>query len=224
MRWWDYILRATEDFPVRVNVITEPIREPILSSEALAHLRVLSTDEVDTIDALIETSRDYVEGYTGRRLVKQQVSQTLDRFPRARALDLYGSPLLSTGLLSTGEVRIVVKYWPDGASTHEVFGSSHYIVSDNREGNLPRLTLKRNKQWPTRELRTADAVEIEYWVGFGTGIAAAPIPGWARQASLLLIGHWFENREAVVLGSIATTVPLAAKAILDRHRVAGAMI
>lgn len=224
MRWWDYILRGTEDFPKRVNVVQDPAREPVLSSEALAHLRVLSTDEVPIVDTLIEAARDYCENYSGRRMVKQLVEQTLDRFPRARALDLYAAPLLSTDLISTGETRIEVRYWPDGASTHEVFGSSHYIVSDPREGGYPRLTLKRNKQWPTRELRTADAVEVRYWVGYGTGVAAAPIPAWARQSILLMVGHWFENREEVVTGSIATRIPFAAKAVLDKHRIPGAMI
>ncbi|SFW77376.1 head-tail connector protein [Pseudomonas sp. NFACC04-2] len=35
-----------------------------------------------------------------------------------------------------------------------------------------------------------------------------------EQAILLLVGHWFANREGVALGSISTTVPLAVERLL----------
>jgi len=224
MAWWDYISRGVEVMPNRLDVLVDPIRAAVETTDARAHLRVLSTEETGVIEALVEAAGDYTENYLGRRLVKQQVRQTFDRFPRAPALELYGTPLLSTTLLSSGETRIEVRYWPRGASTHEVFGSSHYIVSANREGGYPKLTLKANREWPTRQLRNADAVEIDYWVGYSNGTAAVPVPPWARSAVLLLVGHWFENREAVVLGTIATKIPLSAQAILDKHRAPGAMI
>jgi len=35
-----------------------------------------------------------------------------------------------------------------------------------------------------------------------------------EQAILLLVGHWYANREAVALGTISTTVPLAVERLL----------
>lgn len=35
-----------------------------------------------------------------------------------------------------------------------------------------------------------------------------------EQAILLLVGHWYANREAVAVGTIATTMPLAVERLL----------
>ena len=39
-----------------------------------------------------------------------------------------------------------------------------------------------------------------------------------RMAALLLIGHWYTNREAVVTGTIATTLPLAYESLIHPYR------
>ncbi|PHM73029.1 head-tail connector protein [Xenorhabdus sp. KJ12.1] len=38
------------------------------------------------------------------------------------------------------------------------------------------------------------------------------------QALLLLIGHWYENRTAVVVGQSAATLPFAVKALLQPYK------
>lgn len=39
-----------------------------------------------------------------------------------------------------------------------------------------------------------------------------------RQGALLLIGHWYANREGVTTGTIATELPLATNALWLPHR------
>lgn len=39
-----------------------------------------------------------------------------------------------------------------------------------------------------------------------------------KLAALLLIGHWYTNREAVVTGTIATTLPLAYESLIHPYR------
>jgi uncharacterized phiE125 gp8 family phage protein len=62
------------------------------------------------------------------------------------------------------------------------------------------------------EKERANAIRNEYICGYGA--AATNVPPALRQAMLLLIAHWFENREAVVTGTIATTIPLSARSLI----------
>lgn len=39
-----------------------------------------------------------------------------------------------------------------------------------------------------------------------------------RQGALLLIGHWYANAEAVVVGTITAELPLATQALWQPHR------
>lgn len=39
-----------------------------------------------------------------------------------------------------------------------------------------------------------------------------------KSAMLLLIGHWYENRESVVIGNTVTEIPLSAKHLLTFNR------
>ena len=50
------------------------------------------------------------------------------------------------------------------------------------------------------------------------GITAETMTNLEKAACLLLIGHWYENRQAVVLGTPPSEVPFAVKALLDIRR------
>lgn len=50
------------------------------------------------------------------------------------------------------------------------------------------------------------------------GEEAETMNGMEKEACLLLIGHFYENRQAVVLGVTAAEVPFAVKALLDMRR------
>jgi uncharacterized phiE125 gp8 family phage protein len=51
---------------------------------------------------------------------------------------------------------------------------------------------KSGFSWPVTQNRT-DAIKIEYVVGFGDDIT--DIPQTVRHALMMLVGHWYENRE-----------------------------
>ena len=49
-------------------------------------------------------------------------------------------------------------------------------------------------------------------------VIAETMTGIEKAACLLLIGHWYENRQAVVLGTPPSEVPFTVKALLDIKR------
>lgn len=51
-----------------------------------------------------------------------------------------------------------------------------------------------------------------------SGPAEMALTADIEQAALLLIGHWFVNREAVVVGSISANLPLAVESLLWNRR------
>ncbi|WP_322990890.1 head-tail connector protein, partial [Hoeflea sp.] len=51
--------------------------------------------------------------------------------------------------------------------------------------------------------------------------AQSTVPAAIKTAILLLIGNWYENRESVVTGTIASELPLAVDALIAPYRRVG---
>jgi uncharacterized phiE125 gp8 family phage protein len=72
--------------------------------------------------------------------------------------------------------------------------------------------------WPTVAIGTG-VVRVVYTMGVADG---APINPALIAALSLLTGHYWENREAVVIGTISSELPLGVESILRRHSRVGA--
>lgn len=64
----------------------------------------------------------------------------------------------------------------------------------------------------------AEQYQNRLYVSDGAEVEAEEMPAMEKAACLLIIGHLFENRAAVSLGSTATEVPMSATAILNLRR------
>ena len=62
----------------------------------------------------------------------------------------------------------------------------------------------------------ANCIEIDFVAGHGDTPSDVPQP--IRQALLLLIAHWYENREPVEIGATATTIPAGVSELLMPYR------
>ncbi len=186
-----------------LKVITPPASEPLDLATAKVHLRVDTTDDDALITSLITAARQYCEQYQNRAYVTQTLELTLDEFPDM-PFDLPMPPLQSVT-----SIKYIDK---DGLET--TWDPANYIVDvDSQPG---RIALAYGKTLPTVTLKPVNAVKIQFVAGYG---ATAAVPQTVKQAMLLLIGAWYEQREALVVGSTVTTVPFAVEALLWQDRV-----
>ena len=155
------------------------------------------------LTALIQAAREYVEGYQNRALCTQTWELVLDNWPIRDSIEMPKPPLQSVSS---------IKY-KDSAGTEATWADTNYIVDP--DSFLGRVVLADNISWPTVTLYPAGGIRIQFVAGYGL---AASVPQTTRQAMLLLIGHWYENREGSSERSMQE-IPFAVKALLDLNRV-----
>jgi uncharacterized phiE125 gp8 family phage protein len=162
-----------------------------------------ATSVEDTlITGLIQAAREYCEGFQSRAFITQSWYLWLDAWPEFFEIPM--SPLQSI---------TSIKYY-DTANTEYTLAATEYFVDVNSTPG--RVALAYGKSWPSTGLRAVNGICVEFTCGYGA--TAASVPMAVRQAMLLLIGHWYENREAGADKPL-TPIPLAVDSLLWMDRV-----
>jgi len=191
--------------PISVTTVqtTAPAVEPLTLSEARFHCRVDNDAEDAFLSILIATAREYVETETERAYCQRSFVSRFSRFPvSGTGIVVPMCPLVSVTSL---------KYF-DASNVEQTLSTGLYTVrTDTTPGSIEEAV---GEAWPDTAYR-GDAVTLTYVAGYGT---AASCPERAKQAIKLLVGHWYENREAAAVGVDVKEVPLAAKALMWQLR------
>ena len=188
-----------------LTIHTAPATEPVTLDEAKAHLRVTGSADDTYITTLIKGARVASEILMGRALITQTWRYTSDKFPCGRVIKL-----------EKGRIQSVtsVKYF-DSAGVQQTLSTDFYTVDTYSEP--ARVVLKSTKSWPD----TADepnAVEIIYIAGYGN---ASTVPQDIIQAILFLVGHFYANREPLMIATYGQVqeLPLTFKWLLLPYAV-----
>lgn len=163
-----------------LELIDAPATTPISLAEVKTQLRIETSDDDTMLSRLINVAVAYVDvkGVLGAGMITQKWGQWLANNP-------------GTVTLALGPVQSVtaVKYYDeagvlqtDTLSNYEVFGTSTSTT----------IAPKSGFSWPSAQSRP-DAIRIEYEIGYGD--AASDVPDTLRHALLMLVAHWYENRE-----------------------------
>jgi len=174
--------------------------------EAKEHLRVDVVDDDTYITGLILGAVAYCEERMKQCFLTTTVTKYLDRFPGCNYIEFDKSPLISV---------VYVKY-TDYLGVVTTLPTTEYVVDTH--SFVGKIVLAYGKSWPTTTLTTVNAIEIQTTAGYG---AAAAVPQMIKQAILLLIGHWYANREAVLIGTISKKIEMAVDDLLG---LAGARV
>jgi len=165
---------------------------PVKLSEAKSFLRVTHDDDDLSIDRMLRAAINHVETVTGRTFFNTDFKLFLECFPDGDdPIDVPRTPMIDLDTLS---------YYDTANATKSLNVSTQVVLFVDGDGfGLIRPTA--GTTWPGTYDRP-DAVTLTFSAGYTT----TAIPEPARQAILLLLSHWYDNRESVVIG--ATSKPL----------------
>lgn len=158
-------------------VTSQPLTEPVTLSDVKMFLRTIVDDDSEdeaVIIPMITAAREFCENATGRALAVQ----TVTAFPRTFEPAYLPRPPIASFVSAAYKDK-------DGVS-HEL-SASDVVVSNDKVYfvNPPSVG----------DLYAINPIQVTYTAGYTT------LPPSLRQAILMLVAHWYNNREAVQIGS-----------------------
>lgn len=191
---------------MNLTQITPPAVEPILLQQAKDHLRLDHDSEDELVSRLVSAARQLVESETRRALITQTWDYALDYdWPTEEDKRL---GMVNRIVLPKPPVQSVtyVKYI-DTSGVEQTLAANQYLLRNGVIEPAYGVT------WPSVREQMA-TVTVRYVCGYG---AAAAVPEQIKHAILLLVGHWFSHREAVVSGTM-NELPMAVQSLVFPFR------
>ena len=184
-------------FELKPGLVPEGYGESILSlAAAKAHCRVLTTDDDDLIEALRDAAVDAVEQMTMKYLA-----------PRT-GLIWVGAGFGADMVLGKGpDADITAIEYDDTAGVVQTLDAGAWRI-----GVHGRILPAVGTSWPSD-------CGGEVRITFDAGFAAGAVPGALVAAVRMLTVHFYDNREAVITGSIAVDVPFGVQQLVNLHRM-----
>lgn len=192
--------------PLTLSQIVVPNDEPVSLDEMKRHLRVTIDNDDLLIFGMIQAAREHLEVVTRRQFLTATWVYALDAFPASNSIALPRPPLQSISLveyLDSNNIRQVLTLDTD------------YGIDTLSEPG--RLYLLPNKTWPVT-YEVPSAVKITYVSGWSS---AALVPSGLKQLIYLLVGHFYEHREAAVSGEGVQSIPFGVQMLLWNYRLVG---
>jgi len=190
-----------------LSLVTGPASEPLSTSEAKSHLRVDISDDDTLIDEYVAAARKYAEGMTRRAFVAQTWDYTLDGFP-VDGIKLPIQPVTSVTYIQYVDSAGATQTFTEGTSPDV----TKYDVFTDRPRTL--ITPKYNLVWPATRVHPG-VVTVRFIAGYTT------FPDDLKQAIRLMVGHQYENREALVIGVSVATLPIGVQSFLSPYMMRG---
>jgi uncharacterized phiE125 gp8 family phage protein len=200
-----------------IRRLTIPAARCVTLEQAKAHLRVDHDLEDDLITALLDAAIDSCADFAGRAFNQAGYRQLFDCWSTrwatfAPALELAIAPIVNVVSVNyQNEDREDVAL--EAADWHSDTTPSGAVVWFADGFALPTLA---NAPQPVWIDFTAGYDPPDYSQGEDPELK---LPSQARAAILLTLGHLYANREAVVVGKIASDLPQGVKHLLSQVRI-----
>lgn len=175
--------------------VTRTGTPPVTLLSAKQHLRITPSDISydEHVKSLIEVSTSWVENETRSMLTPSTLLYTFDAYDlTGRSFRVPRPPL----------IEVTTFKYADGNNWLDVDPASYTVDPDSRPG---RILLNDGYSWPT-----TNRFRLEFKAGY------TKLPSPLRHAILLLVGHFFENTEAVAGTSLAE-MPLGIRSLVGQY-------
>lgn len=186
-----------------LSMLAGPQIEPISVAEAKLFLRIDHDAENEIVAALITTARLHVERMTRRIMLAQSWRLYLDALPASR--------IAKIGIGPVREVTQVTCYDQNGDP--EIIPPEDYVV----DVSAVPARIKFRPQALQNQKRELNGYEIDFTAGFGA--TTLDVPADLRQAILMLVAHWYENRSAVSTDVSVAATPNGICELIQPYRV-----
>lgn len=195
-----------------MKVIEDVTVEPVTVDEARAHIEHAVYDDSDvdpTDDAMIEgfisAAREHCEQFLGLTLARKTLEVGLSEYPDdSDPIELPFGPVVELLSITTG-----------AGSDDAVWSAEDFQLDDHSSP----ARLYPVEPWPTVTAAYPNLIRVRYLAGYGVDSDGGQVlPKVVKAAILLMIGHFWKNREATVDKAMAE-LPLGVESLLRPLRV-----
>lgn len=166
---------------------TAPSSEPVSLAEAKAHCRIDTSNEDSYVSTLITTARQYIEEVLDISMITTVWETRYDAFPLWEII-LPRPPMQNT---------IVTVIYRDEGGTSRTMTSVASAFQTDFYATPGRIYPNYQDTWPA--VRGDENSVVVRWSA-GYGASGSSVPAILKHAILLLVAHWYEQRQPVGMG------------------------
>ena len=195
-------------------------------AEAKQHLRVTASDDDSYISGLISMAVDACSNYLGYSIRKGTAKYGFDSFTGSPALinPVNGLNIPSGNYLRVNSrvLSLVSVSYVNANQAVTAFSGSDWITAPDPMGNYSRNIFINTSPASITDDTIKYIVEVSEGfnpVGTSSVDPDTIFPMGIKHAALLLVGQYYDNRNAIVVGTIQSKISLGFEYLLDPYKI-----